>query len=132
MGIDIGTPAHTAVHAFWDGTIYACGYNEADGDYGHVIVTQHEFGGVSLWALYGHLSAASILGKAEGQSIQRGEILGAIGDTHENGGWPPHLHFQLSYQRPHTHDMPGVVTPAERLSALDIYPDPRLVLGPLY
>ena len=40
MGIDIGTPAHMAVHAFWDGKIFACGYNEADGDYGHVLVTE--------------------------------------------------------------------------------------------
>ena len=102
MGIDIGTPAHIAVHAFWDGKIFACGYNEADGDYGHVLVTEHELNGVLLWALHGHLSAASILGKEAGQPIQRGQILGAIGDTHENGGWPPHSIFNcpMNNQRP--------------------------------
>ena len=54
------------------------------------------------------------------------------GITHENGGWEPHLHFQLSYQEPDTHDMPGVVEPSKRDEALEIYPDPRLVLGALY
>ena len=40
-----------------------------------------------------------------------------VRDTHENGGWPPHLHFQLSNEQPTTHDMPGAVTPAERKNA---------------
>lgn len=132
MGIDIGTPIHTPIHAFWEGTIFAFGWNEAEGDYGHVIVTEHTLQGVRLWALYGHLSAASITGKHVGKRIRRGEVLGSVGDEHENGGWPPHLHFQLSYVQPTTHDMPGVVSPKERLEALEKYPDPRLVLGPLY
>ena len=55
-----------------------------------------------------------------------------MGDHSENGGWEPHLHFQLSYQEPDTHDMPGVVEPSKRDEALEIYPDPRLVLGALY
>jgi len=33
---------------------------------------------------------------------------------------------------PTTHDLPGVVSPLEREQALRDYPDPRLVLGPLY
>ena len=33
---------------------------------------------------------------------------------------------------PETHDMPGVVSPTDRPRALLHYPDPRLVLGPLY
>ena len=55
-----------------------------------------------------------------------------MGAHDENGGWEPHLHFQLSYQEPETHDMPGVVAPSDRDEALQIYPDPRLVLGALY
>ncbi len=34
--------------------------------------------------------------------------------------------------RPETHDMPGVVSPEDREQALRDYPDPRLVLGPIY
>ena len=53
--------------------------------------------------------------------------------VHENGGWPiPHVHFQLSVKEPATHDMPGVVSAEQRDDARRDYPDPRLVLGPLY
>ena len=132
VGIDIGAPAHTPVYAFWEGLIDQVGYNPAPGDYGHVIITRHELDGHTLWALYGHLSADSIAGKQRGQLIRRGEQLGTLGVASENGGWPVHLHFQLSYREPTTHDLPGVVTPEEREQALRIYPDPRLILGSLY
>jgi murein DD-endopeptidase MepM/ murein hydrolase activator NlpD len=132
IGLDIGAPIHTPVHCFWDGVIYNFGYNSSAGDYGHVIITQHLLDGVALWALYGHLSSASLTGIVEGQIISKGDIIGRIGSEGENGGWPPHLHFQLSYKRPTTHDLPGVVSPLERAQALRDYPDPRLVLGPLY
>ena len=46
-----------------------------------------------------------------------------MGDKHENGGWEPHLHFNLSLVEPETHDMPGVVSPENRLEALAKYPD---------
>ena len=55
-----------------------------------------------------------------------------MGDKHENGGWDPHLHFQLSLIEPSTHDMPGVVDPNDREEFLINYPDPRLVMGPIY
>ena len=37
------------------------------------------------WALHGHLSAASIEGKRVGDTILRGELLGWLGEEHENG-----------------------------------------------
>ena len=42
------------------------------------------------------------------------------------------MHFQLSLERPESCDMPGVVNPEDRDSALMKYPDPRLVLGQIY
>lgn len=42
------------------------------------------------------------------------------------------VHFQLSLVEPETHDMPGVVSTAQHAAALRDYPDPRLMLGPLY
>ena len=61
-----------------------------------------------------------------------GSILGWLGDRTENGGWNPHVHFQLSLVEPITHDLPGVVSAVDRDWARKNYPDPRLVLGPLY
>ena len=64
--------------------------------------------------------------------VSAGQVIGWLGAETENGGWPPHVHFQLSWERPETHDMPGAVDPADRAAALKRYPDPRLVLGPLW
>ena len=132
IGIDIGAPVGTPCMAFDDGEISHFGYNAADGDYGYVIITKHIVGEIPIWALYGHLSADSIKGKKIGQKISLGEVICWMGDRDENGGWESHLHFQLSINEPETHDMPGVVNPENREMALEKYPDPRLVLGPIY
>ena len=42
------------------------------------------------------------------------------------------LLVQLSLIPPPSHDMPGVVSRQDIARALDIFPDPLLVLGPLY
>jgi murein DD-endopeptidase MepM/ murein hydrolase activator NlpD len=132
IGIDIGAPVGTPCMAFDQGEISHFGYNPADGDYGYVIITKHLVDNNPIWALYGHLNAESIKGKKIGQKISRGEVICWMGDKHENGGWESHLHFQLSINEPETHDMPGVVDPKKRDEALVNYPDPRLVLGPIY
>jgi murein DD-endopeptidase MepM/ murein hydrolase activator NlpD len=132
MGVDLAAPVGTEVRAFTDGVVHRFGYNAAPGDYGHTLITAHTVGGVALYALHGHLSARSLAGRFEGQTVRQGEVIAWLGDRHENGGWNPHLHFQLSLVRPDVADLPGVVSVADRDEALRTYPDPRLVLGPLY
>jgi len=132
VGIDIGGPVGTPCMAFMDGVIHNFGYNQEAGDYGNVVITEHKISGKKFWSLYGHLDSESILNKVEGQLVKKGEIIGHFGSKQENGGWEPHLHFQLSLVKPETHDLPGVVTKEERNSALKKFPDPRLVLGPIY
>jgi murein DD-endopeptidase MepM/ murein hydrolase activator NlpD len=132
MGIDIGAPVGTPVHAFYDGEIFLLAYNGAEGDYGHTVITRHVLGGEELFALHGHLSERSTRERAVGARFQAGDVIAWVGDRHENGGWNPHLHFQLCVERPEVCDMPGVVSPAQRAEALKRYPDPRLVLGKLY
>jgi murein DD-endopeptidase MepM/ murein hydrolase activator NlpD len=132
IGIDIAAPVNTPVHSFYDGEIFLFGYNAAAGDYGHTLILKYLLDGTELYALYGHLSAKSTEGKSIGQKVKSGEIIAWLGAKHENGGWNPHLHFQLSYARPTVCDMPGVVAEKDRAEALRTYPDPRLVLGNLY
>lgn len=132
MGVDLGGPVGTAVHAFSAGVVLHSGVNAADGDYGGTVVTEHVIDGALLWALHGHLSHASVAASPRGRRLSRGEVLGWLGDPSENGGWPPHVHFQLSRERPTTHDMPGAVSLEERAAARRRHPDPRTVLGPLY
>ena len=132
VGIDIGGPVGTPCMSFMDGKIHDFGYNSEAGDYGNVVITKHIIDDCILWALYGHLNSESIVGKFVGQKISAGEVIAWFGDFEENGGWEPHLHFQLSLVEPETHDLPGVVAPDDREQALRDYPDPRFVLGPLY
>ncbi len=132
MGVDIGGPVGTPCMAFADGEISHFGYNPEPGDYGHVIITKHNISGTTVWALYGHLDSTSVKDKSFGQIMNKGEVIALFGARHENGGWEPHLHFQLSLLEPETHDLPGVVAPEDRAQALLDYPDPRLVLGPIY
>src|SRR3990167_7703274 len=133
LGIDLSGPVGTPIHAFSDGEVFLTKYNSAAGDYGYTVITKHSVEGKPLFALHGHLSARSVENKIPGQKIRRGEIIAWIGDVHENGGWDmPHLHFQISREAPASCDMPGVAAEAGLDAALKLYPDPRLVLGPLY
>ena len=132
VGIDIGGPVGTPCMAFEKGIISNFGYNSEPGDYGFVLITEHNILGIDIWALYGHLSSKSVDGKDIGQAIEKGETIAWFGNEGENGGWSPHLHFQLSLIKPETHDLPGVVSAKDRKQALKTFPDPRLVLGPIY
>lgn len=91
MGIDVGGPVETPLLAVADGVVHSAGYNAADGDYGNVFVLEHELCGRRVWALHGHLSAASVAGKKPGDRVSRGEVVGWLGAESENGGWPPHV-----------------------------------------
>ena len=132
VGIDINGPIGTPCMAFTDGIISHFGYNPEPGDYGNVIILKHNISGMDIWALYGHLSSESIEGKSVGQKVGKGETIAWFGPENQNGGWEPHLHFQLSLIEPRTHDLPGVVSSEDRIQALRAYPDPRIILGPLY
>ena len=151
VGIDLGGPVGTKVYAFADGIVYSAGYNSDLGDYGYVVVIEHDLppstspGDDSkgratrkVWALYGHLNASSARNKKPGLRIRRGQVLGRMGDVTENGGWvAPHVHFQVSIRPPslegaRLHDMPGAVSRKDRHRALIDYPDPRIILGPIY
>lgn len=132
MGVDLGGPAGVAVHSFADAEVILAGDNAQPGDYGPTLVTAQALGDRTLYALYGHLSRASLARSPVGRRVRAGEVLGWLGEPEENGGWPPHVHLQLCWERPLVPDLPGAVTLAEREEARRRYPDPRLVLGPIY
>jgi murein DD-endopeptidase MepM/ murein hydrolase activator NlpD len=144
VGLDIGAPIGTEVYAFAEGRIHSFGINTEDGSYGPTIITEHivslplEVGSSqrspiqTIWVLHGHLRRDSLDGLEKGQTFPAGHRLAFIGAEEENGGWPPHLHLQLSINSPDGYDLPGVVTQEERLQALIDFPDPRLIVGDVY
>ncbi len=129
VGIDVGAPAGTAVHAFAGGLIEHAGINDAAGDYGGVLVTRHDVEGTPRWVLWGHLAHASARAWRAGDRFAAGTVLALLGGLDENGGWPPHLQLRVAVERPETHDLPGVVAPADRAAALVRFPDPLLLLA---
>ncbi|MCM2280655.1 MAG: peptidoglycan DD-metalloendopeptidase family protein [Bdellovibrionaceae bacterium] len=132
VGIDIAAPVGEPVYAFHDGEVHLFDFRSAPGDYGHTLILRHIIGGAELYALYGHLAAKSLEGQRIGKRYRAGDVIAWVGNPAENGGWNPHLHFQLSYDKPNICDLPGTVAKKDLAEALRKYPDPRLVLGPLY
>lgn len=130
LGIDIWGPAGTPVYAPLGGMVHSFAFNDHYGDYGATIILLHQLEGVAFHTLYGHLSLADLRGLQEGDYINRGEVVGHFGEPHENGDWPPHLHFQLIEDlRLREGDFPGVCTHAERDYYLQNCPDPDCILG---
>lgn len=95
MGIDVFAPAGTKVHAPLPGRVLYVTYNADPLDYGHTLILEHAVEGIAFWTLYGHLGA-SLPGLCQpGQSVAAGQHIADLGDWPENGGWAPHLHFQI-------------------------------------
>lgn len=132
MGIDIWTRVGAPVFSFYAGKVAYKKDHRQKGNYGPAFVLKYELNEVTLFALYGHLSRESLDKFKVGEKVERGQKIAELGSEEVNGGWVPHLHFQLSVEDPGQPDMPGVVAEKDREEALGIYPDPRLVLGNIY
>jgi murein DD-endopeptidase MepM/ murein hydrolase activator NlpD len=130
LGIDIWGEVGTAVRAPIAGTVHSFGFNDAFGDYGATIILQHQCNGFLFHALYGHLNVHALQNLRERQPIEKGQQFAAFGNPHENGHWPPHLHFQLVLNmHGYKGDYPGVCALPERERYLTNCPDPDLLLG---
>jgi 4-aminobutyrate aminotransferase-like enzyme/Ser/Thr protein kinase RdoA (MazF antagonist) len=131
LGIDFFVPANSPVYAPLDGTVFAFADNPTHQDYGPVVVLEHKSAEhPTFYTLYGHLSRESLGGLRVGQSITKGQQLAIIGSTDVNGGWTPHLHFQIITDLLNLScDFPGVARPSQRNVWLSLCPDPNLIAG---
>lgn len=132
MGIDIWAKAGEPVFSFYKGVVAYMQNNNHEGDYGPTVVIRYQISNATIFALYGHLSAQSLAMTNVGDEVEKGQQIATLGEPEVNGGWVPHLHFQLAVEDPGEADMPGVVAEENHEQALETYPDPRLVLGALY
>jgi len=131
LGTDLFAPAGTPVYAPMDGTVYAFNYNPGKLDYGYMIILKHNTGkGDEFYSLYGHLSKRSFENIKSGVQVRKGEKFAWIGETGENGGWSPHLHFQLITDLlGYGTDFPGVCKPWESKAWELLSPDPNFLLN---
>ncbi len=70
---------------------------KGEGGYGNMLVLKHKLeSGEEIYSLYGHLSSSEKPLKL-GDVVKKGQIIGNVGRSfsHENGGWPSHLHFSI-------------------------------------
>ncbi|MCG6962173.1 MAG: peptidoglycan DD-metalloendopeptidase family protein [Acidobacteria bacterium] len=130
LGIDIWTAAQTPVFAPLQGRVHSLGDNQGEGDYGPTVILEHQLDDVRFYTLYGHLARSTLKSLAEGVPLRRSQKFAAIGDAGENGGWPPHLHFQIITEMAGWRgDFPGVASADDRWRFLERCPDPNLILG---
>jgi len=119
------------VHAPLDGVVHRFADNSAQLDYGPVVILKHVTSeGLEFFTLYGHLTKDSLRALQPGRAIARGEVFARVGEAHENGGWPPHVHFQVILDLlDRGTDFPGVAMASEREEWKSLSPDPNLLLG---
>ena len=131
LGIDMFVQAGTALRAPLEGVVHVAADNIAPLDYGPVVILRHETGdGEEFFTLYGHLSRETLAGLKAGQRIARGEEFARVGAISENGGWTPHLHFQIILDLLELGaDFPGVAHASQREAWTSLSPDPNLLLG---
>ncbi len=129
IGIDIWGPVGTPVFAFMSGQVHSFAFNDHYGDYGATLILAHQLENVSFYTLYGHISLRDINNIKEGDYLVPGQEIAHFGDRHENGHWPPHLHFQIiGNMESYKGDYPGVCRYSERETYLANSPDPDLIL----
>jgi 4-aminobutyrate aminotransferase-like enzyme/Ser/Thr protein kinase RdoA (MazF antagonist) len=130
LGIDLFADPGTVVSTPFDATVHAFADNRAALDYGPVVILRHEADGLEFFTLYGHLSRESLSGFRVGDRIMRGQSFARIGTAVENGGWSPHLHFQIILDLlDMSTDFPGVAFASQRDVFTILSPDPNLILG---
>ncbi len=140
LGLDLWSPAGESVYAPLPGRIHSFRQNDGPRDYGATIIIEHrvtvpvlepgQSSRLQFWTLYGHLSSASLEGLAVGQEIALGEAFAKTGDPSENGGWPPHLHFQVLLDLlDRSGDFPGVAYAEERHIWASLCPNAGLIAG---
>ena len=84
LGTDFAAPTGTAVRTVGDGVVEFAGVQNG---YGNVVFVKHRSQHVTVYA---HLSRIDV---RQGQTVEQGQTVGAVGAT----GWAtgPHLHFEF-------------------------------------
>lgn len=84
-GMDFTGPIDTEVYATGEGVIEKAGYSAYG--YGKEVVIHHGYG---YETIYAHLNKINV---GEGDTVQRGEVIGTLGNTGRSTG--PHLHYEV-------------------------------------
>ncbi len=131
LGVDLSCPAGTEVRALWDGVVARVDDDAVDRGYGPVVTLRHEpDDGPPFYTLYGHLGRSSTRHLRVGEPLAGGARIGVVGVPEENGGWTPHLHFQVMADHLEIDGpFPGVAMADEWGAWASVCPSPHHALG---
>jgi 4-aminobutyrate aminotransferase-like enzyme/Ser/Thr protein kinase RdoA (MazF antagonist) len=131
LGLDLFVVPGTRLHAPLEGVVHTVANNTAPLDYGPLVILRHSTGdGQEFFTLYGHLSKETLTELKVEQRIAQGQQFARVGAARENGGWPPHVHFQIILDLLECGaSFPGVAYASERAVWTSLSPDPNLLLG---
>ena len=129
IGMDLWIKAGTPILAALDGTVYGFDFNAGKGNYGPTIILEHTIENQTFYTLYGHLSMESIAEIEIGTHFKKGQQMATLGNSSVNGGYSPHLHFQIIKKiEDYFGDYPGVCSKKDLDYYLENCPDPNLLL----
>jgi 4-aminobutyrate aminotransferase-like enzyme/Ser/Thr protein kinase RdoA (MazF antagonist) len=131
LAIDLILEPGTQVLAPLNGKVHSLKNNNLPLDNGPTIILEHSVGftDAKFYTLYAHLSKDALFDLIRGDEVKKGQKIGSVGPFPDNGGWPPHLHFQLIADIfDKEGDFYGVAPASMRDVWLSICPDPNVVL----
>ncbi len=131
LAVDVFAPAGTVLHAPVSGRVEAVENRTAHLDYGGVVILHHETPeGDPFYTLYGHLDPEVCDRLSPGDPVAQGAAFARLGDASQNGGWAPHVHFQLALTTDGMQaDWPGVGDPDEMDLWHAVCPNPAALLN---
>lgn len=131
LAVDVFAPAGTVLHAPMSGRVEAVENRDAHLDYGGVVILHHETPeGDPFYTLYGHLDPEVCGRLKHGDPVAQGAAFAQLGDASQNGGWAPHVHFQLALTTDGMQaDWPGVADPDELDLWHAVCPNPAALLN---
>ncbi len=131
LAVDGFAPAGTALHAPLDGEVWVAEDRKGHLDYGGVIILRHRTpAGDPFYTLYGHLDPEAVQRLSPGDRVARGQAFCRLGTAGQNGGWAPHVHFQLALSTEGIEaDWPGVGDPDEMYLWRALCPNPAALLN---
>lgn len=130
LGIDFWAPANTGIICPFEAEVVVSAYNEGVGDYGGTIILKHQLENRNFYTLYGHLSKDSLQQNLKTSHVQKGNVFCRLGEASENGGYVPHLHFQVILELDENNqDYPGVCSQNKLLFYQKNCPNPLAYLG---
>ena len=86
-GMDFTAPIGTDIFATGNGTVVFAGWKQG---YGNTVEINHGFGYLTLYA---HMHK---IGVRAGQKVNRGDVIGTVGNTGKSTG--PHLHYEVHFR----------------------------------